>query len=111
VNYLNSDSAVWNDEAVRGALESAALWSKGLPYAKSLSGFWKFLLAPSPENVPENFYHAHFDDSNWEALPGMVLELCFPFSTCFLVGTLLVSLCQVCVHFNILSFDCYFIFV
>ncbi|GJM91868.1 hypothetical protein PR202_ga08286 [Eleusine coracana subsp. coracana] len=71
VNYLNSESAVWNDDAVRGALESAALWSKGLPYAQSLSGFWKFLLAPSPENVPEKFYDAHFDDSNWEALPGM----------------------------------------
>ncbi|KAK3163026.1 hypothetical protein QOZ80_1BG0096690 [Eleusine coracana subsp. coracana] len=69
VNYLNSESAVWNDDAARGALESAALWSNGLPYAQSLSGFWKFLLAPSPENVPEKFYDAHFDDSNWEALP------------------------------------------
>jgi beta-galactosidase len=72
VNHLNADTAVWNDDAVRGALESAALWSKGLPYTKSLSGYWKFLLAPSAESVPEKFYGAHFDDSNWEALPGML---------------------------------------
>jgi len=69
VNYLNADTAVWNDDAVRSALESAALWSKGLPYTKSLSGYWKFLLAPSAESVPEKFYDTHFDDSNWEALP------------------------------------------
>ncbi|CAO1943068.1 unnamed protein product [Urochloa humidicola] len=69
VNYLNADTAVWNDDAVRSALESAALWSKGLPYTKSLSGYWKFLLAPSAESVPEKFHDAHFDDSNWEALP------------------------------------------
>jgi beta-galactosidase len=69
VSYLNANTAVWNDDAVRSALESAALWSKGLPYAKSLSGYWKFLLAPSAESVPEKFYDARFDDSNWEALP------------------------------------------
>ncbi|KAB8085246.1 hypothetical protein EE612_008019 [Oryza sativa] len=69
VNYLNSDSAVWNDDAVRGALESAALWSKGLPYVQTLSGYWKFLLASSPESVPEKFYDAYFNDSDWEALP------------------------------------------
>jgi beta-galactosidase len=71
VNYLNSDSAVWNDDAVRGALESAAFWSKGLPYVQTLSGYWKFLLASSPESVPEKFYDAYFNDSDWEALPGM----------------------------------------
>lgn len=69
VNYLNSDSAVWNDDAVRGALESAAFWSKGLPYVQTLSGYWKFLLASSPESVPEKFYDAYFNDSDWEALP------------------------------------------
>ncbi|KAF8642100.1 hypothetical protein HU200_067357 [Digitaria exilis] len=69
VNYLNAGTAVWNDDAVRSALESAALWSKGLPYTKSLSGYWKFLLAPSAESVPEKFYDVHFDDSHWEALP------------------------------------------
>lgn len=84
MNYLNSDAAVWNDDAVRCALESAALWSKGLPYAKSLSGYWKFLLSPSVESVPEKFYDAHFDDSNWAALPGRVLQLTFALSTCFL---------------------------
>lgn len=69
VNYHNADTAVWNDDAVRGALESAAFWSKGLPYAKSLSGYWKFLLSPSAESIPERFYYAHFDDSNWSGLP------------------------------------------
>jgi beta-galactosidase len=90
VNYLNSDTAVWNDDAVRGALESATFWSKGLPYAKSLSGYWKFLLSPSVESVPERFYDARFDDSNWAALPGTVLQLPSAFSTCFLVEKVLV---------------------
>lgn len=80
VNYLNAGTAVWNDDAVRSALESAALWSKGLPYTKSLSGYWKFLLAPSAESVPEKFYDIHFDDAHWDALPGMVLQLRLPFS-------------------------------
>jgi beta-galactosidase len=83
VSYLNANTAVWNDDAVRSALESAALWSKGLPYAKSLSGYWKFLLAPSAESVPEKFYDARFDDSNWEALPGTVLQLGLPFQHAF----------------------------
>lgn len=83
MNYLNSDAAVWNDDAVRGALQSAAFWSKGLPYAKSLSGYWKFFLSPSAESVPERFYDAHFDDSNWAALPGTVLQLPLPFRLVF----------------------------
>ncbi|KAM0834535.1 hypothetical protein ACQ4PT_063560 [Festuca glaucescens] len=69
VSYLDAESAVWNDDAVRGALESAAFWSEGLPYARSLSGYWKFQLAQSPESVPEKFYDAQFNDSDWEALP------------------------------------------
>jgi beta-galactosidase len=75
VSYLDSESAVWNDEAVSGALESAAFWSEGLPYARSLSGYWKFCLAQSPESVPEKFYDAEFNDSDWEALPGTMLPL------------------------------------
>jgi beta-galactosidase len=81
VSYLDAEPAVWNDDAVRGALESAAFWSQGLPYARSLSGYWKFRLAQSPESVPEKFYDAQFNDSDWEALPGTVL-LAFPMS-CF----------------------------
>ncbi|XP_051228311.1 uncharacterized protein [Lolium perenne] len=69
VSYLDAEPAVWNDDAVRGALESAAFWSQGLPYARSLSGYWKFRLAQSPESVPEKFYDAQFNDSDWEALP------------------------------------------
>jgi hypothetical protein len=90
VNYHNADTAVWNDDAVHGALESAAFWSKGLPYAKSLSGYWKFLLSPSAESIPERFYDAQFDDSNWSALPGTVLELPSTFLTCFLAENVLV---------------------
>ena len=92
MSYLDAESAVWNDEdAVRAALESAAFWSEGLPYARSLSGYWKFSLAQSPESVPEKFYDAQFDDSDWEALPGTVLVLvslmCLHLGCCF-VGVL-----------------------
>ncbi|CAN6567119.1 unnamed protein product [Malus baccata var. baccata] len=64
VNFLVSKSAVWNDDAVLGALDS-----KGLPFVKSLSGFWKFFLASSPKNVPVNFYDSAFPDIQWETLP------------------------------------------
>ncbi|XP_020597833.1 uncharacterized protein LOC110037512, partial [Phalaenopsis equestris] len=69
VDFLLSNSAVWNDEAVSGALESAEFWVKGLPYVKSLSGYWKFLLASSPTTVPVNFHDTGFDDSVWDSLP------------------------------------------
>lgn len=69
VDYLNSNTAVWDDDAVSASLESAAFWIKGLPFVKSLSGYWKFFFAPAPANVPVNFHDADFDDSVWETLP------------------------------------------
>lgn len=69
VDFLVSNSAVWNDEAVSHALESAKFWVKGLPYVMSLSGYWKFFLASSPASVPVNFHDTGFDDSVWESMP------------------------------------------
>ncbi|KAG9456219.1 hypothetical protein H6P81_000727 [Aristolochia fimbriata] len=69
VNYLVSDSATWNDDAVSAALDCAAFWVNGLPFIKSLSGHWKFFLASSPLSLPENFYAGDFEDSTWETLP------------------------------------------
>uniref|UniRef100_A0A1D1Y8V4 beta-galactosidase n=1 Tax=Anthurium amnicola TaxID=1678845 RepID=A0A1D1Y8V4_9ARAE len=69
VDVLISDSAVWHDDAISAALENAADWVKNLPFVNSLSGYWKFLLAPNPAAVPENFYDISFDDSCWAALP------------------------------------------
>lgn len=70
-----SSSAVWNDDAVLGALESAASLVKDLHFVRSLSGQWKFLLASSPANVPIDFYSNNFDDSVWETLPGRFFQL------------------------------------
>lgn len=70
-----SNSAVWNDDAVSGALDSAAFWVKGLPFIKSLSGYWKFFLAPNPTSVPVNFYDCSFEDSDWQTLPGKLIYL------------------------------------
>ncbi|KAH1055262.1 hypothetical protein J1N35_033327 [Gossypium stocksii] len=69
VDLSVSKSAVWNDDAVQSALDSAAFWVKGLPFVKSLSGYWKFLLASNPTAVPKNFYESAFQDSDWETLP------------------------------------------
>ncbi|XXG81488.1 hypothetical protein AAC387_Pa09g2110 [Persea americana] len=69
VDFLVSNSAVWNDDAVDSALDCAAYWVKGLPFVKSLSGHWKFFLAPNPKNVPVNFYDNAFQDSSWANLP------------------------------------------
>lgn len=69
VDFIASSSAVWNDDAVVGALDCAAFWVKGLPFVKSLSGYWKFYLAPGPTSVPMNFYDSSFEDSTWETLP------------------------------------------
>ncbi|XP_078442302.1 glycoside hydrolase family 2 protein [Wolffia australiana] len=69
VDLKISAEAKWNDDAINDALESAARWVKDLPYVKSLSGYWKFLLAPNPEAAPENFYDTCFDDSSWASLP------------------------------------------
>ncbi|KAG5227709.1 glycoside hydrolase family protein [Salix suchowensis] len=69
VDHLVSDSAVWNDDAVQGALDCAAFWVKDLPFIQSLSGLWKFFLAPDPTSVPNKFYGTAFEDSEWETLP------------------------------------------
>lgn len=69
VDFLVANSAVWNDEAVSEALDCAAFWVKGLPFIKSLSGHWRFFLAPSPNSVPENFFDGAYQDSTWETLP------------------------------------------
>ncbi|KAJ6346766.1 hypothetical protein OIU76_003446 [Salix suchowensis] len=69
VDHLVSKSAVWNDDAVQGALDSAAFWVKDLPFVKSLSGFWRFFLAPGPDSVPKKFYDTAFEDSEWNTLP------------------------------------------
>ncbi|KAG0481237.1 hypothetical protein HPP92_012095 [Vanilla planifolia] len=69
VDFLKSYCAVWNDDAVSHALESADFWVKGLPFVKSLSGYWKFFLASSPASVPMNFQAVGFDDSVWKSLP------------------------------------------
>lgn len=66
-----ANSAVWNDDAVNGALDSASFWVKSLPYVKSLSGHWKFFLASRPSKVPEKFYDSAFHDSEWKTLPGI----------------------------------------
>jgi len=70
-----ANSAVWNDDAVLGALESATFWVKGLPFVKSLSGDWKFFLAPNPNSVPVNFYGGSFPDSEWKSLPGICIHI------------------------------------
>ncbi|KAG5565113.1 hypothetical protein RHGRI_001118 [Rhododendron griersonianum] len=69
VDFLVSNSAVWDDGAVSAALACAAFWVKGLPFVKSLSGYWKFVLAPNPAHVPLNFYDSTFEDSAWGTLP------------------------------------------
>ncbi|KAH9658218.1 Lactase [Citrus sinensis] len=70
VDISVSNSAVWDDDAVHEALTSAAFWTNGLPFVKSLSGHWKFFLASSPPDVPLNFHKSSFQDSKWEAIPG-----------------------------------------
>jgi hypothetical protein len=72
VDHLVSNSAVWNDDAVQGALDCAAFWVKDLPFVQSLSGLWKFFLAPDPTSVPNKFYGTAFEDSEWETLPGNI---------------------------------------
>lgn len=72
VDLSVSNTAVWNDDAVQKALDSAAFWVNGLPFVKSLSGYWKFFLASNPNAVPKNFYESAFQDSDWETLPGKI---------------------------------------
>lgn len=70
VDLSLSKTAVWDDKAVQGALDCAGFWVQGLPFVKSLSGFWKFFLAPNPTSVPVKFYDSAFEDSEWDKLPG-----------------------------------------
>lgn len=69
VNHRLAESAVWSDDAVSASLDSAAYWVKGLPFVKSLSGYWKFHLASNPGAVPHEFHENSFDDSSWDTLP------------------------------------------
>ncbi|KAL2609958.1 hypothetical protein R1flu_028531 [Riccia fluitans] len=64
-----ADEAVWGDAAVSEALESAAYWVKGLANVISLSGYWKFHLAPKPDEVPPGFQSEGFLDESWASLP------------------------------------------
>lgn len=72
VDLQISISAPWDNDAVSSALDSAALWVKDLPFVMSLSGYWKFCLAPSPNKVPLNFHDGSFEDSTWETIPGSI---------------------------------------
>lgn len=87
MDFLVAKSAIWNDDAVHGGLDSASFWVKGLPFVKSLSGYWRFFLASSPKMVPENFYDMAFQDFEWETLPGMYMNTC-----------VLSILCILCAH-------------
>eukprot|EP00850_Spirogloea_muscicola_P019285 SM000187S03902 [mRNA] locus=s187:126147:133401:- [translate_table: standard] len=64
-----ADQAVWGPEAHAAAVDSAQQWTTGLPNVLSLSGLWKFHLAPKPEDVPTGFFNPTFDDSSWGVLP------------------------------------------
>ncbi|GAB2217723.1 hypothetical protein Drorol1_Dr00000931 [Drosera rotundifolia] len=64
-----SKTAPWNDDAVDAAFDSASFWVKGLPYVSSLSGHWKFHLAPGPDAVPRYFHQADYEDSEWGVVP------------------------------------------
>lgn len=75
MDFVVADSAVWNDDAVCKSLDSAAFWVKGLPFVKSLSGYWNFFLAANPNTVPMKFYDAEFQDSEWQILPGPCIHL------------------------------------
>ena len=65
-----AERAVWGEEAVQEVLQSASSWVDGLPFVLSLSGYWKFHLSSTPEDVPVNFHSIVFDDSSWNCLPG-----------------------------------------
>lgn len=72
VDILVSKSAVWDDGAASVVLDCAAYWVKGLPFVKSLAGYWKFVLVQSPNNVPVNFHDSSFQDSTWNTIPGSI---------------------------------------
>lgn len=68
-NLLFSKSVSWDDDAVSEALDCAANWTKGLPFVKSLSGYWKFCLAQCPSSAPLDFQDSTFEDSDWKDIP------------------------------------------
>ncbi|XP_024380788.1 uncharacterized protein [Physcomitrium patens] len=68
-DFRAAEEAVWEEEAVEAALQSADSWIQGLEYVCSLAGLWKFHLACCPEEVPEQFSSVGFDDSSWGSLP------------------------------------------
>lgn len=70
-DFRAAEEAVWEEEAVEAALQSADSWIQGLEYVCSLAGLWKFHLACCPEEVPEQFSSVGFDDSSWGSLPGV----------------------------------------
>lgn len=48
-------------------MESALTYQRqGSPWFKLLNGVWKFYYAPSPQEVPVNFYEKNLDTSNWD---------------------------------------------
>lgn len=97
VDFLVSQSAVWNDDAVQGSLDCAAFWVKDLPFVKSLSGYWKFSIANNPNNVPTNFYENKFQDSEWKTLPG---------KCCLYLSSYILFVKQFCLKCVILSSPC-----
>jgi hypothetical protein len=62
--------ALWDDEVLPEAVKSARNWTSDVPHAISLSGDWKFHLAPRPEEVPKEFFDPSFDDGSWGGLTG-----------------------------------------
>lgn len=62
--------ALWDDKALPEALKSARQWTSDLPYTQSLSGDWKFHLAPKPEEVPKDFVEPAYNDGSWGDLAG-----------------------------------------
>jgi hypothetical protein len=71
VDRTLAEKAPWGDESVDAAIESAAHWVHGLANVMSLSGQWKFHLAPKPDEVPQNFEETGYDDTKWASLPGV----------------------------------------
>ncbi|URD84095.1 Beta galactosidase small chain [Musa troglodytarum] len=60
VDFLNSNLATWDDDAVSGALESAAFWVKGLA-SSTRQVFSNFLIVVSWSKIPSNWQMHGFD--------------------------------------------------
>ena len=63
-------------------------WAGKSPNVMSLSGEWKFLLLPRPEEVPEGFFNPPFEDSAWQSIPGWGKRLVFYCVSCIRAATL-----------------------